>query len=123
MAADEEPEIDFVALPEDPKAQLRACLRCTLIKSFDQFVDEGCENCPFMHLKDDQRRVQECTTPYFEGMVAMMQPESSWVSQWQRIQDFYPGLYAVLVTGELPEAITDFCKEHKYGIRSKPSAA
>ncbi|NXS23434.1 SPT4H factor, partial [Mystacornis crossleyi] len=36
-------------------------------------------------------------------IIAMMSPEDSWVSKWQRISTFKPGVYAVSVTGRLPQ--------------------
>ena len=35
----------LVVIPKDLK-RLRCCLRCHLIKNVDQFVADGCENCP-----------------------------------------------------------------------------
>lgn len=29
---------------------MRACKRCGLLKTIDQFIDEGCENCPFLDM-------------------------------------------------------------------------
>eukprot|EP00959_Pyramimonas_sp_CCMP1952_P278835 5830171-Pyramimonas_sp.AAC.1 len=34
--------------PLDLGRNLRACLRCRLLKSFSQFYENGCENCPFV---------------------------------------------------------------------------
>ena len=36
----------------------RACLRCGLVKCFNQFYRDGCENCPFLELAERQDRVQ-----------------------------------------------------------------
>lgn len=33
---------------------IRACKRCGILKTLDQFLNEGCENCPFL----DMVRVQ-----------------------------------------------------------------
>ena len=46
--------------------------RCTRAPQFDE---SGCENCNFLGMKDNMDRVRECTTPYFEGCVAMMDPK------------------------------------------------
>lgn len=43
--------------------------------------------------------VQDCTSAVFEGMIAMADPESSWVAKWQRLQGYAPGTYAVKVEG------------------------
>lgn len=38
--------------PAEPPMELgralRCCMRCRLLKSFDQFFDQGCDNCPFL---------------------------------------------------------------------------
>lgn len=77
--------------------ELRACLRCRLVKTYDQvsfsllfsrsfgcpceclrsisnwsciqFRESGCENCPFFKMDEDHERVVECTTPNFNGFV------------------------------------------------------
>ena len=48
-------------VPRDLRG-LRACLVCSLIKSADQFDEDGCENCEkFLNLKGDPDKVYECT--------------------------------------------------------------
>ena len=29
---------------------IRACKRCGILKTLEQFVNEGCENCPFLDM-------------------------------------------------------------------------
>ena len=29
---------------------IRACKRCGLLKTLDQFINDGCENCPFLEM-------------------------------------------------------------------------
>ena len=29
---------------------IRACKRCGMLKTLDQFVNEGCDNCPFLDM-------------------------------------------------------------------------
>lgn len=29
---------------------IRACKRCGILKTVDQFINEGCENCPFLDM-------------------------------------------------------------------------
>ena len=48
---------------------LRACLRCSLIKDYEKFYERGCENCTFLAMQENPQRVMECTTSYFEGRV------------------------------------------------------
>ena len=47
--------------------QLRACLVCSLIKTFDQFESDGCDNCEsVLHLKRNRDNVYDCTSSNFE---------------------------------------------------------
>lgn len=82
----------------------RACLMCGKVKTFDEFVSQGCENCEDkLHLRGDQLKVEDCTTTNFEGLIGLMQPENSWVARWQHISKGTEGMYAIKVNGELPE--------------------
>lgn len=46
------PQIADLAQASAPNAMkgLRACKRCGILKTLDQFIDEGCENCPFLEM-------------------------------------------------------------------------
>jgi ABC-type Zn2+ transport system substrate-binding protein/surface adhesin len=60
-------ESDMASLPTELKA-LRACMVCTLVKTYGQFIDEGCDNCEsFLKMADRQDRVAEFTSHAFEG--------------------------------------------------------
>ena len=96
----------------------RACLRCGLVKCFDQFYAEGCENCPFLELAERQDRVQSCTTSNFEGMVAMMKPDDSWVARWEGISRNLPGVYAMRHEGEMPPQIMQFLRDKRISCRA-----
>lgn len=52
-------------------------------------------------MKDDARKVKSSTTSYFEGLIALIEPQSSWVAKWQRIVQMKPGMYAIEVSGKL----------------------
>ncbi|CAI5644248.1 unnamed protein product [Oreochromis niloticus] len=89
-------------VPKDLR-HLRACLLCSLVKTIDQFEYDGCDNCEsYLQMKGNREMVYECTSSSFDGVIAMMSPEDSWVAKWQRIGNFKPGVYAVSVTGRLP---------------------
>jgi len=75
-------------VPKDLR-QLRACLVCSLIKTFDQFEFDGCDNCDeFLHMKSNKDNIYDCTSNNFDGMIALMFPEDSWVAKWQRISKY-----------------------------------
>uniref|UniRef100_A0A7E4V497 Transcription elongation factor SPT4 n=1 Tax=Panagrellus redivivus TaxID=6233 RepID=A0A7E4V497_PANRE len=83
--------------------QLRACLVCSLVKTFDQFVKDGCDNCEdFLAMRNDSERVSEATSSNFNGMIGAMDNEQSWVCKWQKINHKCAGVYAISVTGSLP---------------------
>ncbi|KAK9887876.1 hypothetical protein WA026_000181 [Henosepilachna vigintioctopunctata] len=105
-------------IPKDLRG-LRACLSCSLIKSFDQFEYEGCDNCDeFLRMKNNRDNVYECTSSNFDGMIAAMSPEDSWVCKWQQINRFCRGVYAISVSGRLPNGIIREMKSR--GILYKP---
>jgi len=106
------------SIPKDLH-NLRACLLCSLIKSFDQFQKTGCENCEeFLAMRGQPDAVYEYTSANFDGCIAMMNPSQSWVAKWQRISHLNPGLYAVSVSGKLQPAVVRELKGH--GIHYKP---
>ncbi|KAM9538784.1 transcription elongation factor SPT4-like [Salvelinus alpinus] len=74
--------------------------------TIDQFEYDGCDNCEsYLQMKGNREMVYECTSSSFDGVIAQMSPEDSWVAKWQRISNFKPGVYAVTVTGRLPPGI------------------
>jgi transcription elongation factor SPT4 len=96
---------DSLRIPHDLR-NLRACLVCSLIKSVTMFEEDGCDNCEeIMPMKNNRERVYECTSSNFEGMIALMHQEESWVAKWQRISHYVKGMYAVSVTGTLPRRV------------------
>jgi transcription elongation factor SPT4 len=54
-------------------------------------------------MKDYPRKVKSCTTTYFEGLIALVEPQNSWVAKWQRIVQMKPGMYAISVNGKLQD--------------------
>lgn len=114
--------MSFDTIPKDLRG-LRACLVCALVKvseafqfvqvftvkmktskifqSFDQFEVDGCDNCEeFLRLKNNKDQVYDCTSNNFDGLIAVMSPEDSWVCKWQRISKynfFYSKMYEIIV--------------------------
>lgn len=85
---------------------LRACLVCHLIKHVELFEKKGCDNCEeFISLRHNRDMVQSCTTSNFSGMIALCQPDDSWVARWQRLSKLVRGMYAIDVSGKLPAGL------------------
>ncbi len=87
-----------------PKNGVWAWLKMNVsLQTFDQFENEGCDNCePFLNLKHNRDNVYDCTSSNFDGwdanymltlleisnyfllrMMATCKPEESWVCKWQ----------------------------------------
>ena len=88
--------------------QLRACLLCRLIKSYDQFRLHGCDNCEsVLRMRGDAERVLECTSANYAGVVSVMDT-AGWVARWMRLgEEAVRGMYAGRVWGELPADVAD----------------
>lgn len=88
-------------------SKLRACLVCKLLKTEDQWLKEGCGNCPGPDNIKDIERVQEYTSAVFEGVLSLMHPEKSWAGKWNfsNFEQLVPGCYAIDVVGSLPEGM------------------
>ncbi|MEE6468992.1 hypothetical protein FKM82_008456 [Ascaphus truei] len=118
-------------VPKDLR-HLRACLLCSLVKhrvlhfvlqTIDQFEYDGCDNCDaYLQMKGNREMVYDCTSSSFDGIVSMMSPDDSWVSKWQRITNFKPGVYAVSVTGRLPQGIVRELKSRGVVYKSRDTA-
>mmetsp|Transcript_23949 Transcript_23949/g.35157 ORF Transcript_23949/g.35157 Transcript_23949/m.35157 type:complete len:125 (+) Transcript_23949:113-487(+) len=110
----------YAGIPDTFKA-IRCCMRCSLLKTYEQFYEDGCENCEFLRLRRNQSRINTCTTSYFEGMISLLEPRGSWVARWQRIDKGVPGMYAIEVAGELPNDVIEFCEDNNYTYRTQKS--
>jgi len=106
-------------VPKDLR-NLRACLICSLLKTFDQFEFDGCENCDnFLRMKHNRENVYACTSSNFDGMIAVISSEDSWVCKWQRTTGFVKGVYAISVSGKLPPGIIREMKSRGMPYRSR----
>jgi len=96
----------MAAIPQARSKQLRACLLCSIIQTSQDFKKSGCPNCEeLMQIKGSTDRLGVCTTPYFDGIIAVIGPEKSWVARWQRTSKYVRGMYAVRVKGRIPEDV------------------
>lgn len=77
-------------------------------------MQNGCENCEEMlQIQGSTDRVLDCTSDRFSGFVAIMKPESSWVSRWLAstspsatfLERRCQGAYAIKAFGKLPDDI------------------
>jgi len=91
---------DHAEVPKEWGKGLVACLTCKLVKTQEQFLDNGCENCVSQSMIGDSDRVLECTTNDFQGLVTVLNPGSSWTARWLHIAKCKPGCYALAVAGE-----------------------
>lgn len=114
---DADEELAQAVVPNEMKT-IRACKRCGLLKTLEQFHDYGCENCPFMKTED---HVGSNTTAFFEGQVAVTDPRSSWAAKWIRVDGFMPGVYAITVTGDLDQEVKDDLVNQGIQWRCRPA--
>ncbi|GAA6005044.1 hypothetical protein JCM11491_002319 [Sporobolomyces phaffii] len=100
--------------------KLRACLMCSFLASATEFRKEGCPNCDDrLEMKGDSERVLMCTTGQFDGAIALIHPRDSWVAKWQRNAKHAAGVYAVRVTGQLPEEIIEDLEARGIKVHSR----
>ncbi|CAN7987082.1 unnamed protein product [Ixodes hexagonus] len=110
------------SIPKDLR-NLRACLLCSMIKTFEQFEFDGCDNCDeYLHMKNNRDMVYDCTSSNFDGMIALMNPEDSWVAKWQRISRKAKGIYAISVSGRLPPATVRELKSRGITYKSRDTS-
>ena len=94
-------------LPDIPCVSLISCV-CIFDSdpSHQRFRDMGCPNCEeFLHLAGSQDQIETCTSQVFEGVITLADPSRSWVAKWQRLDNYLPGVYAIKVSGQLPDEV------------------
>ncbi|KAI5865533.1 Spt4/RpoE2 zinc finger-domain-containing protein [Durotheca rogersii] len=92
-------------IPPGQMRYARACMVCSIILTQARFRSEGCPNCPFLDLKGSPEAIESCTSGVYEGMMTIADPKRSWIARWQRIDNFVAGVYAIKVSGSLPEDV------------------
>ena len=65
------PQIAELAQANVPNSvrSIRACKRCGILKTIEQFINEGCENCPFLEMVSSAKFfvVEFVVGLFFEG--------------------------------------------------------
>ncbi|KAI9677507.1 MAG: transcription elongation factor spt4 [Caeruleum heppii] len=91
-------------VPPNQQKHLRACMVCSIVQLQSKFLREGCPNCEdYLGLIGSTENIEECTSQVWEGLITLADPGGSWVARWQRLDGYVSGVYAVKVTGTLPE--------------------
>jgi len=84
---------------------LRACIRCRIILTKQQFYILGCPTCEeTLRMKESDMRVLACTTANFTGIITLLK-QGTWVSRFNGLQGRRPGVYALTVQAEIPSRI------------------
>ncbi|KAL1673813.1 Spt4/RpoE2 zinc finger-domain-containing protein [Schizophyllum commune] len=92
---------------------------CSLIQTSADFKRHGCPNCDeVLQLRGSLDRVQMYTTNQFEGVIAVIDPEQSWVARWQRTAKQVRGMYAVRVKGRIGQEMEETLEAR--GIKYRP---
>ncbi|CAG9460141.1 unnamed protein product [Pedinophyceae sp. YPF-701] len=87
----------YAQIPAGMK-DLRCCRTCKLIKTYDQFEEQGCDNCQW-----DGNDAPDYTTAEFTGMISVIDPSKSWAAKWTHVSRRFPGCYAVQITEDAVE--------------------
>lgn len=98
-------------IPTGQFRNMRACMVCSIVKTQQQFLSQGCPNCSFLELRGNQDMIAECTSQVFEGLITISDTSRSWVARWQRLEGYVPGCYAVQVEGVLPDEVITTAEE------------
>lgn len=90
---------------------LRACIRCRIIMTKDQFLQLGCPTCrEVLNMVDNEGRVVACTTTQFQGNFAVIRP-GTFASRFNGLDRRRPGCYALAVQGTIPETMREDASE------------
>jgi len=69
---------------------------------------------------DDPERCNMCTSAFFEGQVAVMDPRESWTAKWLRVDNYLPGVYAITVTGTFDKNTIEDLESRGCKYRCRP---
>nr|CBV76070.1 transcription elongation factor SPT4 homolog [Polytomella sp. Pringsheim 198.80] len=90
--------------PEISKSMV-SCHICMLVKTYEQFHNDGCENCN--EFLNKQLELPLFTTPNFSGLISIIEPTSSWAAKWLHLSKRVPGCYSLGINDEKPEQLMD----------------
>lgn len=83
-----------------------------------------CSNEPrvflFSYKADNPERANICTSAFYEGQAAVMDPRESWAAKWIRVDNCLPGVYAIAVTGQLDRDIEEDLENRGIRWRCRP---
>jgi hypothetical protein len=105
MDPDEVDEIRRYA-PNGTKS-LRACIKCRLIMTKEQFYDYGCPDPACrgsLDMAGSEGRVVACTSTSFQGFITLIRP-GAFLSRFNGLEHKRPGCYALTVQGRIPDHI------------------
>ncbi|EUC42344.1 hypothetical protein COCMIDRAFT_103719 [Bipolaris oryzae ATCC 44560] len=93
-------------IPPNQQRNMRACMVCSIVRTQQQFLSQGCPNCEeFLELTGNPEQINDCTSQVFEGLITVADTTKSWVARYQRLEGYQPGVYATQVEGILPDDI------------------
>ena len=109
--------------------QLRACKKCHLVKTYEQFIQVGCENCDdsynrsALDLDEKEQEVGNSTSANFSGLIAYMfdDDRASWVARCHALRMDHsdtrrkPGIYAMKLNAD--DAEEGFDDDDSDGLR------
>jgi transcription elongation factor SPT4 len=93
-------------IPPNQQRNMRACMVCSVVRTQQQFLTQGCPNCEdILELAGNPEQINDCTSQVFEGLITVADTTRSWVARYQRLEGYHPGVYATQVEGILPDDI------------------
>lgn len=112
--AEPDPELEYpdtmiqggAFIPPNQQRNMRACMVCSIVRTQQQFLTQGCPNCEhLLELAGNSDQINDCTSQVFEGLITVADTSKSWVARYQRLEGYVPGVYATQVEGILPDDI------------------
>lgn len=86
------------------------------------FFHRSLTRLPYYYMQvDDAERVSNCTTAFFEGQAAIMDPRESWAAKWIRVDNYLPGVYAISVTGQFDKDMEEDLENRGIRWRCRPA--